>query len=203
MTILEARGVWKIYETGHVRVEAVRGADLSVSAGEFVAVMGPSGSGKTTLLSMLGAMLTPTRGEVLIEGTDISGLDPLALAALRRRKIGFVFQAFNIFGALTARQNVELGLRLRGFPAWSIESEARKALEAVGLFRRADFLPSDMSGGEKQRVSIARALAGDPRFILADEPTGALDAKNGRAVMDLLAQRARETGAAVVVVTHD
>ncbi|MFA6318179.1 MAG: ABC transporter ATP-binding protein [Elusimicrobiota bacterium] len=203
MRILEAAGIWKIYESGVIRVEAVRGADLAVEAGELVAVMGPSGSGKTTLLSILGAMLSPTRGSVLVEGEDLSSLDAAALSTLRRRRIGFVFQAFNLFGALTARQNVELGLRLRGWPEGDVGPEALRSLESVGLARRADFLPADMSGGEKQRVSIARALAGGPRFILADEPTGALDAENGKAVMDLLASRARESGAAVIVVTHD
>ncbi|MBI5624451.1 MAG: ABC transporter ATP-binding protein [Elusimicrobia bacterium] len=203
MRILEAAGVWKVYETGLIRVEAVRGADLAVEAGELVAVMGPSGSGKTTLLSILGAMLSPTRGTVLVEGTDLSRLDPGELSTLRRRRIGFVFQAFNLFPALTARQNVELGLKLRGWPAEDVGEEALKSLDSVGLAQRADFLPADMSGGEKQRVSIARALAGGPRFILADEPTGALDARNGKAVMDLLSRRAREAGAAVVVVTHD
>ncbi|MBI4679504.1 MAG: ABC transporter ATP-binding protein [Elusimicrobia bacterium] len=201
--VLEARGVWKVYESGVIRVEAVRGADLAVARGEFVAVMGPSGSGKTTLLSMLGAMLTPTKGSILVEGEDISRLGPEELSRLRRRRIGFVFQAFNLFAALTAKQNVELGLRLRGRPARDTESEALRALDAVGLSERADFPPADLSGGEKQRVSIARALAGGPQFILADEPTGALDAVNGRAVMELLAERARKAGAAVVVVTHD
>ncbi|MBI5211065.1 MAG: ABC transporter ATP-binding protein [Elusimicrobia bacterium] len=203
MKILEARGAWKIYENGVVRVEAVRGADFAVEDGEFVAVMGPSGSGKTTLLSMLGAMLSPTRGEIVVEGRSLADLSPRDLSCLRRRKIGFVFQAFNLFSALTARQNVEVGLRLRGFEGSAVAEEALKALDAVGLSRRADFVPADMSGGEKQRVSIARALAGGPQFILADEPTGALDAQNGKAVMELLAQRARESRAAVVVVTHD
>ena len=201
--ILEARNVWKVYENGVARVEAVRGAAFGVGAGQLVAIMGPSGSGKTTLLTMLGAMLTPTRGEILIEGRSLAGLSPQALAGVRRAKIGFVFQSFNLFPALTARENVEVGLRLRGRAPEASRAEALDALDKVGLRDRADFLPEDMSGGQKQRVSIARALAGRPRVILADEPTGALDANNGRAVMELLAERARETGSAVVVVTHD
>ena len=203
MKILEARDLWKTYETGKLRVEAVRGATFSVGPGELVAVMGPSGSGKTTLLTMLGAMLSPTRGEVVLAGRPTAGLAPLELALLRRRNLGFVFQAFNLFPALTASQNVEVGLRLRGRGPEEARAEARAVLESVGLADRAEFLPEDLSGGQKQRVSIARALAGGPRLILADEPTGALDTGNGRAVIELLASRAREAGAAVVIVTHD
>ncbi len=201
--IIQALGVSKVYEHGSGRVEAVRRADLSVSAGEIVAIMGPSGSGKTTLLTLLGAMLRPTSGEVRIEGRSLAGLSQEELARVRRRKIGFVFQSFNLFPALTARQNVEVGLRLRGSAGERARAEAMRSLESVGLSGREDFLPSDLSGGQKQRVSIARALAGSPDLILADEPTGALDAKNGRAVIELLALRARESGSAVVVVTHD
>jgi putative ABC transport system ATP-binding protein len=201
--ILEAQDVWKVYSHGSLRVEAVRGANLALGAGELVAVMGPSGSGKTTFLTMLGAMLTPTKGDVRIAGQSIAGLRPQELAKLRRRHIGFVFQSFNLFPALTACQNVEVGLRLRGRSPEAAKAQALEALDGVGLVERADFLPEDLSGGQKQRVSIARALAGGPRLILADEPTGALDTSNGRAVIELLTNRARETGAAVVVVTHD
>jgi putative ABC transport system ATP-binding protein len=201
--ILEAQDVWKIYSHHALRVEAVRGANIALGAGELVAVMGPSGSGKTTLLTMLGAMLTPTKGDVRIGGQAIAGLDPQALAKLRRKHIGFVFQSFNLFPALTASQNVEVGLRLRGRSAEQAQAQALEALDGVGLRDRADFLPEDLSGGQKQRVSIARALAGGPELILADEPTGALDTANGRAVIELLTARARETGAAVVIVTHD
>ncbi len=201
--LIEARGVSKVYDNGVARVEAVKDVDLSVAPGELIAIMGPSGSGKTTLLTLLGAMLTPTTGEILIEGRSLKGLAPLEMAEVRRRKIGFVFQAFNLFPALTAAQNVEVGLRLRGFSNEEAKGEAEKALSLVGLADRAGFRPEDLSGGQKQRVSIARALAGDPRLILADEPTGALDTQNGRGVIELLARRAREARAAVVVVTHD
>lgn len=201
--IIEAKGVWKVYEQGKLRVEAVRDAAFTAGAGDLVAVMGPSGSGKTTLLTMFGAMLSPTKGEIKIQGESLSGLSQEELARLRRKKIGFVFQAFNLFGALTARQNVEVGLRLRGYSDEAARKEALACLAQVGLSERADFLPEDMSGGQKQRVSIARALAGGPKLILADEPTGALDAENGRSVMELLTTCARKAGAAVVVVTHD
>lgn len=200
---IEARGVWKVYIQGKLRVEAVRGADMTAAPGEVVAIMGPSGSGKTTLLTMLGGMLAPSTGEVLVEGRAFSALSPEEIARVRRAKIGYVFQHFNLFPALTAAENVETALRLRGFPPENARREAESALETVGLSDRKDFLPEDLSGGQKQRVSIARALAGNPGYVLADEPTGALDAKNGRAVIELLARRARESGAAVVVVTHD
>jgi putative ABC transport system ATP-binding protein len=201
--IIEARGAWKVFEQGQLRVEAVRGAQFSVGSRELIAIMGPSGSGKTTLLTMLGAMLTPSSGDILIEGRSLAGLSSEELSVVRRRKVGFVFQAFNLFGALSARQNVEVGLRLRGFSNLEARRLAVESLAAVGLEDRADFLPADLSGGQKQRVSIARALAGGPKLILADEPTGALDAENGRSVMALLADCARKAGAAVVVVTHD
>lgn len=201
--IVSARGVTKVYEHGAQRVHAVRRANLSVKAGEIVAVMGPSGSGKTTLLTLLGAMMRPTAGEIFIEGESLTGLSQEALALVRRRKIGFVFQSFNLFPALTARENVEVGLRLRGIGGEKGRSAALDALKSVGLSDREGFLPEDLSGGQKQRVSIARALAGSPKLILADEPTGALDSQNGRGVIELLTRRARETGAAVVVVTHD
>ena len=201
--IIEAKGVWKVFEQGKLRVEAVREADLSAGEGELVAIMGPSGSGKTTLLTMLGAMLSPTRGKISISGQSLESLSQQELAVVRRKKIGFVFQSFNLFGALSARQNVEVGLRLRGFADEEAKKEALRALGQVGLTDRADFLPEDLSGGQKQRVSIARALAGGPKLILADEPTGALDAENGRSVMELLTTCARQAGAAVVVVTHD
>lgn len=201
--MIEARGVWKVFEQGPMRVEAVRAAELVVAPRDLVAVMGPSGSGKTTLLTMLGAMLSPTRGEIRIGGRSLAGLSAPELALVRRRELGFVFQSFNLFGALTARQNVEVGLRLRGFADEEARAEALKALESVGLAERADFLPADLSGGQKQRVGVARALAGGPKVILADEPTGALDAENGRLVMGLLAAQARGAEAAVIVVTHD
>lgn len=203
MAIIEAKAAWKVFEQGPLRVEAVRAAEFAAAAREVVAIMGPSGSGKTTLLTMLGAMLKPSQGDVVIDGLSLSGMSQSELSAVRRGRIGFVFQSFNLFGALTARRNVEVGLRLRGFSPADAREEALKSLSDVGLSDRADFLPADLSGGQKQRVSIARALAGGPRVILADEPTGALDAENGRAVMELLSGRARQAGAAVVVVTHD
>ncbi len=202
-TAIEARGVWKVYTQGNLKVEAVRGADMTAAPGEVVALMGPSGSGKTTLLTMLGGMLAPTRGDVLVEGRAFSSLTSAETARVRRAKIGYVFQHFNLFPALTASENVQAALRLRGLEPDAARAEAEKSLEAVGLSDRMEFLPEDLSGGQKQRVSIARALAGNPSYVLADEPTGALDAKNGRSVIELLVRRAKESGAAVVVVTHD
>lgn len=203
MNILEARDLWKVYEHGPARVEAVRAVDLLVPEGELVAIMGPSGSGKTTLLTLLGAMLSPTKGVISIDGCSLSDLSQEGRSELRRAKIGFVFQSFNLFGALTARQNVEVALRLRGMTPQQGAIAAGEALERVGLGDRADFMPEDLSGGQKQRVSIARALAGGPRLILADEPTGSLDAQNGRSVMEILSRLSREFRASVVVVTHD
>ncbi|MBI4564710.1 MAG: ABC transporter ATP-binding protein [Planctomycetes bacterium] len=199
MAVVEAKDVWKIFEPGHV--EAVRGATFNIAPGEIVAIMGPSGSGKTTLLMMLGAMLSPTRGEIRIASQSLGDLQEAGRVALRRRRIGFVFQSFNLFPSLTALENVAVPLRLLG--ARDHRRRAAEELERVGLAGRLDFLPAKLSGGQQQRVAIARALAHGPAVILADEPTGALDSTNGLAVIRLLSERASEKGAAVIVVTHD
>jgi len=203
VTTLRAQGLTKVYREGAAEVVAVRDVSLAAEAGQVVGVMGPSGSGKTTLLSMLGAILRPTRGAIAICGRDIAGLDERELPLVRRRYVGFVFQSFNLFAALTAAENVEVALGLKGVPPGAARAEARRLLERVGLAHRAHALPRDLSGGEKQRVAIARALAGRPPLILADEPTASLDWRNGEQVMALLRQAAREAGSTVVVVTHD
>ena len=202
-TTLEAEQVTKIYQEGAFQVAAVQDVTLTARAGEVVAILGPSGSGKTTLLSMLGCMLRPTSGTITIHGEVVSDLDESQLPWVRRRYVGFIFQSFNLFAALSAAENVEVVLQLKGLERKGRRHEALRLLDLVGLDKRADFLPRDMSGGERQRVSIARALAGDPPLILADEPTANLDAKNGEQVMKLLHAVTRSDGRTVIIVTHD
>ncbi|NDY43503.1 ABC transporter ATP-binding protein [Dissulfurirhabdus thermomarina] len=201
--LLEVTGVRKAYGAAGREVVAVAGVSAAFRPGTVTAIMGPSGSGKTTLLSILGLILRPDAGRVEVGGTDVTGYDEGRLPALRRRYFGFVFQAFNLFAALTALENVMVSLQLKGVPRGEAPERARRALERVGLADRAGFLPRDLSGGEKQRVSVARAVAADAPIILADEPTGNLDSRSGRAVVDLLAELAVEGGKTVVVVTHD
>jgi len=196
---LEARGLTLVYGSGETAVRALDGVDFQANAGEIQALMGPSGSGKTTLLMILGCLLHPTAGEVRVEGQLVAGLPNPALARLRLQRMGFIFQSYNLFPALTAAENVQVALELKGHDL----GEAPALLELVGLGGRLHNFPRQLSGGEKQRVAIARALAGDPPILLADEPTAALDSINGRAVVKLLAQLAHEQGRAVVVVTHD
>jgi putative ABC transport system ATP-binding protein len=200
---LEAEQVTKIYQEGAFQVPAVQDVTLSTKAGEVVAILGPSGSGKTTLLSMMGCMLRPTSGTITIHGECVSALNEAELPWVRRRYVGFIFQSFNLFAALSAAENVEVVLQMKGLERRARRAESRRLLELVGLSKRADFLPRDMSGGERQRVSIARALAGDPPLILADEPTANLDAKNGEQVMKLLHAVTRSDGRTVIIVTHD
>jgi len=202
MSVLELRGVTRTHGSGEAEVHALQGISLTVGAGELVAVMGPSGSGKSTLLHLAGGLDTPTTGQVLVEGTDLGSLSRKALARVRRRSVGYVFQDFNLVPALTAAENVALPRELDGASARSSRKEALAALEEVGIPELADRFPDDMSGGQQQRVAIARALVGDRRLVLADEPTGALDSTTGEAVMALLRARC-DAGAAGVLVTHD
>jgi putative ABC transport system ATP-binding protein len=203
MAVLEAHEVSKIYREGHHEVHALRGVSLSVDHGEIVAIEGPSGSGKTTLLCILGCLLTPTSGRVIVDGHTADRHHPGELRDLRRRSIGFVFQQFNLFAALTAAENVAYGLNLKGWGGAEARREADRVLDAVGLGDRKDFRPRDLSGGQRQRVAVARALAGSASVILADEPTGNLDSATGDRVLGLFRSLARSEGRALVVVTHD
>jgi putative ABC transport system ATP-binding protein len=202
MTVLELRGVSKIYGQGAAEVRALAGVDLSVQAGAMVAVMGPSGSGKSTLLTIAGSLEDPTGGEVLIDGTALSGMSRNAKARLRRRTVGYVFQDFNLLPGLTVAENVALPLELDGMSARTARVAALKGLEELGLEGRASNFPDELSGGERQRVAIARAVIGDRRLLLADEPSGALDSANAESVMRLI-HNACKRGVAAVVVTHD
>jgi putative ABC transport system ATP-binding protein len=201
--IIEARNVSKVLGSGAGQVRAVKNVSLSLTGGKLTVLMGPSGSGKTTLLSMLGCMLTPTEGMVLVCGSSTEGAGPQELAKIRRQHIGFVFQSFHLFPTLTADENVQLALDVRGERRQRARQKSREVLERVGLARKIDAFPRDLSGGEQQRVAIARAIVAEPSAILADEPTAALDGANGSAVMKILAGSAREHGRAVLVVTHD
>ncbi|MFN8548131.1 MAG: ABC transporter ATP-binding protein [Candidatus Eisenbacteria bacterium] len=201
MVIASAREVSKSFREGRESIEVLRGASLELHPGEVVALEGPSGSGKTTLLSILGCILSPTSGEVTIDGQAIG---PRAdLAAVRKRSIGFVFQQYNLFPALTAAQNVEFALNVKGTKGAAARREAERALELVGMSDRRDFLPRDLSGGQKQRVAIARALAGAPPILLADEPTANLDSQNGAQILELFRDLVRRENRALLVVTHD
>jgi putative ABC transport system ATP-binding protein len=202
MSLLELRGVSKSYGVGTTEVHALHDINLSVDPGGLVAVMGPSGSGKSTLLTIAGSLEQPTSGEVLIGGVSLSRMSSNDKAALRRRSIGYVFQDFNLLSGLTAVENVSLPLELDGIPARRAQSTGMEVLEELGLADRATHYPDELSGGERQRVSIARALVGERHLLLADEPSGALDSKNGEAVMGMI-YAACKRGVAAVVVTHD
>jgi putative ABC transport system ATP-binding protein len=202
MKILEASHVAKTFTEGREPVPVLKGVSLAVERGEIVALEGPSGSGKTTLLSILGCILTPTSGEVTVDGQRVSR-DERALPGIRRRSIGFVFQQFNLFGALTARENVEYALNLKGRTGREARAEAGRLLEAVGLDERKDFLPRDLSGGQKQRVAIARALGGDAPVLLADEPTANIDSSTAVQILELFRRLAKQQNRALLIVTHD
>lgn len=201
--LLEAKNIVKVFGSGAGEVRPLKGVDVQLCSGELTLLMGPSGSGKTTLLSILGCILSPTEGSLLVAGNSTEGLDAEGLANLRRGHIGFVFQGYNLFPTMTATENVMLALDVRAKPVVDPPNHALDALKAVGLGHRAKTFPAKLSGGEKQRVALARALAGTPSVILADEPTAALDAENGRAVMALLAEVAKDPNRAVLAVTHD
>ena len=202
--ILELQSVSKVYGRGYAAVKAVSGVDLSVKPGEIVLIMGPSGSGKTTLLSIAGLLLRPSEGRIWMNGKDVTQFGERRLPALRLHNVGFVFQAYNLLGALTARENVEVVMNMAGINGRAAFARATELLAMLGLEHRINHLPADLSGGEKQRVALARALANDPPLILADEPTGNLDSKTGREVMELLCcGLGRDRGRAIVIVTHD
>ncbi len=192
------KDVSKVYKMGEVEIRAVDGIDFSISKGEFVVVVGPSGAGKTTVLNILGGMDTATSGQVIVDGEDIARYSPRKLTRYRRNDIGFVFQFYNLIPNLTALENVELALQICRNPL-----DAREVLEGVGLGGRLKNFPAQLSGGEQQRVSIARALAKNPKLLLCDEPTGALDYQTGKAILKLLQDTGRERGMTIIVITHN
>ena len=201
--LLQASRLTKLYGSGHASVRAVDDVTLDLRRGELVLVSGPSGSGKTTLLAMLGGLLRPTSGRIVLDGEEITGMDEHALPNLRARKIGFVFQSFHLLASLTAEENVLFPATLLGGDLRDARQRARVLLERLGLSKRLRFRPRDLSGGEKQRVAIARALVNGPPLILADEPTGNLDSKSGQEVVMILHDVVRDDGRAVLMVTHD
>ena len=201
-SLLELSGIGKTFHTDDVETRALANVELAITKGEFVSISGPSGSGKSTLLSILGLLDVPTQGEYRIDGQDTAKLDPVKRAALRNKSIGFIFQAFNLIGDLTVEENVELPLTYRNMPANERKKRVADALDAVRMSHRARHLPAQLSGGQQQRVAVARAVAGDPLILLADEPTGNLDSKNGDAVMELLCGL-HAKGATICMVTHN
>jgi putative ABC transport system ATP-binding protein len=203
MPVIEAQGLKKTYHTGEVDVEVLRGVDLEVARGEFVAIMGPSGSGKSTLLHLLGGIDVPTSGRVVLDGEDLSSLGDDGRTLLRRRRLGFIFQTFNLLPTLTAQENVALPLELDGVPSAEACERAAAVLEQVGMSHRRHHVPGKLSGGEQQRAAVARALAIEPLVLLADEPTGNLDSVNGRQVTTLLRGLVDEFQQTIVMVTHD
>lgn len=202
-TIIELRNVWKIYQMGKVEVNALRGMNFKVKRNEFVSIMGPSGSGKSTAVNMVGCLDIPTKGDVYLDGKNIAHLPESTLAQIRGRKIGFVFQTFNLIPTLSAKENIILPMIFQGIPADKREKRAEKLLRLVQLEDRMNHRPTELSGGEQQRVAIARSLANDPDVILADEPTGNLDSKTGKMVMEFLKNLNKKEGKTIVMVTHD
>jgi putative ABC transport system ATP-binding protein len=202
--VVEAKGLTKVYQMGDVEVHALRGLDINISESEVVSIMGPSGSGKSTLMNMLGCLDRPTAGSYLLDGEQVSDLNDDQLADIRNRKVGFVFQSFNLLSRTTALSNVELPLRYKGgLSTRERRDMAAEALEAVGLGDRIKHRPNELSGGEQQRVAMARALVNTPSIIMADEPTGNLDSKSGEEIMEILLNLNRDKGTCLIIVTHD
>ena len=202
-SVIELQDICKVYQMGEVEVHALRGVSLEVHDGEILTIMGPSGSGKSTMMNIIGCLDQPTAGTYLLEGDDVGHLHDDQLAEIRNRRIGFVFQTFNLLARTTALQNVTLPLIYAGISRSDRRERAREALETVGLGHRLDHLPTELSGGQQQRVAIARALVNRPSIILADEPTGNLDSKSGAEVMAVLQRLNRDGGMTVILVTHD
>jgi putative ABC transport system ATP-binding protein len=199
--VIESKALVKTYRMGKILVEALRGVSLNIQRGEVIAIMGPSGSGKSTLMNLLGCLDRPTSGEYILDGETVSRLSDNKLAAIRNRKVGFIFQSFDLLPRVSALENVELPLRYSG--GNHHRQRAKQALEAVGLSDRVKHRPSELSGGEQQRVAIARALVLNPAIVMADEPTGNLDSKSGREILDLLLSLNKERAMTVIIVTHD
>lgn len=202
MSVIELEDVEKVYQMGDTEVRALRGSNLEIDEGEFIAVMGPSGSGKSTLMNMMGALDVPATGLVEVAGRDLSEMGPDELALLRNEKVGFIFQEFNLLKNVNTIQNVMLPLTIQEVPKTERRSRAAELLEKVGLGDRLKHMPSELSGGQRQRVSIARALANNPEIVLADEPTGNLDTDTGAKIMELLTEF-NEEGKTIIMVTHD
>ena len=202
-TLIKLENVWKVYKMGDVDVNALQGMSLDVKEGEFVAIMGPSGSGKSTAVNMIGCLDVPTKGRIFLENHDISKLSESELAQIRGRKIGFIFQQFNLVQTLTAIENVMLPMIFQGIPENARIKKAKELLELVELGDRINHRPSELSGGQQQRVAIARSLANNPEVILADEPTGNLDSKTGANVLDFLEKLHRKENKTIIMVTHD
>jgi putative ABC transport system ATP-binding protein len=200
--LIQLEGVTKVFETEEVETHALSDVHLAVRPGEWLSIVGPSGSGKTTLLAVLGLLDTASRGTYLLDGKSVLDLSPTERALVRNRHIGFIFQSFNLIGDLSVYENVELPLTYRGLPAAERKQRVEKALERVGMSHRARHMPGQLSGGQQQRVAVARAVAGEPLILLADEPTGNLDSKNGESVMQLLSEL-HQGGATLIMVTHD
>jgi len=201
-TLIKMQGVKKVFHTDEVETHALSGIDLEIGRGEYVAIAGPSGCGKSTLLAILGLLDSPTEGSYQLNGKPVAELKLADRTRIRNREIGFIFQAFNLIGDLTVYENVELPLTYRGMGSAERKQKTQNALERVGMAHRAKHFPAQLSGGQQQRVAVARALGGDPLILLADEPTGNLDSKNGDAVMDLL-KELHDNGATICMVTHD
>jgi len=202
-TVLEAKGLWKVYDMGSTKVQALRGVDLSIEAGEMVAIMGPSGCGKTTLLNCVSSLDEFSAGEVLVDGRPLSEMSDRERTTMRAERLGFVFQSFNLLPVLSAAENVEMPLLIVGVPPKEARERALGALESVGLRDWAGHLPAELSGGQQQRVTIARAFVHEPALILADEPTGNLDTSTSEAILDLLVDLNRTRGITFLMVTHE
>jgi len=202
-TIIKLENVWKTYKMGDSEVHALRGMNFEVKKGEFVAIMGPSGSGKSTAVNMVGALDVPTKGDIFLDGKNIAYLSESNLAQIRGKKIGFIFQQFNLIPSLTAKRNITLPMIFQGASYIDRTKRAEKLLNMVQLGERMQHRPTEMSGGQQQRVAIARSLANDPEVILADEPTGNLDSKTGKMVMDFLKEMNRKEKKTIIMVTHD
>ncbi len=201
-SIIELQEVWKIYRMGEFDVPALAGVDLTIKRGELVAITGPSGCGKSTMLNMIGCLDMPTKGRVLLESRDISEFKGNELARIRGKKIGFIFQTFNLYPTLSALENIRLPMRIHEFPEKEVEETSMKLLDTVGLADRETHFPAQLSGGQQQRVSVARALSTSPSILLADEPTGNLDTKSGGEVMEVF-KRLNSEGLTIVMITHD
>lgn len=202
-SVIKLVDVWKIYNMGNIQVHALRGVNLEIFKGEFVAIMGPSGSGKSTSVNMVGCLDVPSKGQIFLEGRDISHMSESELSQIRGKKIGFIFQQFNLINTLSALENVMLPMTFQNVNKQKRTMQAKKLLQLVELHDRIDHRPSELSGGQQQRVAIARALANDPEVILADEPTGNLDSKTGTLVINFLQKMNTEQNKTIIMVTHD